>query len=313
MTVNPPPVVSHIEHQLAQRRYFVPQTSDLSLIGAYSFTVGAELSHYEDHTKATNTTVQESFTFTVFFEPCEVLSIDQVSIPTLAYTIGAGQLTSPQYSFAQVPACGYPFQIDVIDLPPFATQGTSANDFTVPFTEQLSLHGLYPVQVIYTVEHPTDHTKTDTVVVTSDFTFEIDMIDPCFNSMIDVFTIADFERRVKQVKIGRTLNQVKDVVSSTYGTQDGLKYCGPRTIEITSDPSIYSDFLTYDQTRRFVTVEALEDFLIGNHTIEARVSLDNYPMVTNTTTFNVTIKECFPNNYIAPEIEPVSIQVGDDG
>ena len=60
-------------------------------------------------------------------------------------------------------------------------------------------------------------------------------------------------------------------------------------------------------------MEALEDFLIGNHTIEARVSLDNYPMVSQTTTFNVTIKECFPNNYIAPEIEPVSIQVGDDG
>ena len=142
------------------------------------------------------------------------------------------------------------------------------------------------------MEHPSDHTKTDTVVVTSDFTFEIDMVDPCYNSMFDVFTIADFERSVKQVKIDRTLDEVKDVVSSTYGTQDGLTYCGPRTIEITSDTSIYSDFLTYDQTSRFVTVEALEDFMIGNHTIEALVSLDNYPMVAQTTTFNVEITNC---------------------
>ena len=43
--------------------------------------------------------------------------------------------------------------------------------------------------------------------------------------------------------------------------------------------------MTFDQPTRRVTVEALEDFMIGSYRIEARVSLDNYPMVQKTMTF----------------------------
>ena len=67
------------------------------------------------------------------------------------------------------------------------------------------------------MEHPTDYTKTDTVVVTSDFTYEIDMIDPCYDSIFDDFSIANIDRSVKQDKIDRVLEEVPDSVSKTYG------------------------------------------------------------------------------------------------
>ena len=76
------------------------------------------------------------------------------------------------------------------------------------------------------------------------------------------------------------LEDVADIVSKTYGNQDGLTYCGPRIFELTTGPtSLYSSFLTLDQASNVLTVQTDDDNDIGVHHIDARVSLVNYPGV----------------------------------
>ena len=61
-----------------------------------------------------------------------------------------------------------------------------------------------------------------------------------------------------------------------------------------------------------VTSNATGTTLTANATLV--IDLEQYPLSTPATfALNITYRECFPDNFIRPEVEPVSIQVGDDG
>ena len=80
----------------------------------------------------------------------------------------------------------------------------------------------------------------------NEYVFQIEMIDPCFASVMDPLIIDDMQRAVKQASISQSLADVADDVSKTFGNQDGLSYCGPRIIELTTDSALYSTFLSFD-------------------------------------------------------------------
>ena len=55
----------------------------------------------------------------------------------------------------------------------------------MPKTEELGYHGLYEVTVRAEFEQPSDYTQSVMVPVFNEYTFEIEMIDPCFASTMD--------------------------------------------------------------------------------------------------------------------------------
>ena len=107
----------------------------------------------------------------------------------------------------------------------------------------------------------------------NDYVFLIEMIDPCYASVMDPFLIIDMQRSVKQTGVTQSLLDVQDLVSKTYGNQDGLAYCGPRVFELTTDPTLYSNFLSLDQTTNVLTVQTNDDNDVGVHLIDVKVSL----------------------------------------
>ena len=73
---------------------------------------------------------------------------------------------------------------------------------------------------------------------------------------------------------------------------DGLTYCGPRLVELTTDPALYSSFLSFDQVNNVLTVQTDDDNDIGVHLIDAKVSLVNYPGIFIEVQFEVEIIYC---------------------
>ena len=47
-------------------------------------------------------------------------------------------------------------------------------------------------------EQPTDYSKSNIELVHNEYVFQIEMIDPCFTSVLDPFIIDDITRAVKQ-------------------------------------------------------------------------------------------------------------------
>ena len=110
---------------------------------------------------------------------------------------------------------------------------------------------------------------------------------------MDPLIIDDMKRAVKQSQTSQSLRDVADIVSKTYGNQDGFTYCGPRIFELTTDPtSLYSSFLTLDQASNVLNVQTDDDSDIGTHRIGARVSLVNYPGVFAEVQFTVEVIYC---------------------
>lgn len=77
-----------------------------------------------------------------------------------------------------------------------------------------------------------------------------------------------------------------------FASLDGLTYCGPRVIEITSDPTIHSAFLSLDPVSKVLTLGSNDTNDVGSYTIEVRTYLEDYPAVEATTTFTVMINYC---------------------
>ena len=73
------------------------------------------------------------------------------------------------------------------------------------------------------------------------------MIDPCEASIMGSFSIANMQRVVFEAGMSQKLLDSKDTVSATYGNKDGLTYCGPRLIELTTSPIVFQNFLSFDQ------------------------------------------------------------------
>ena len=186
------------------------------------------------------------YAMSILVEPCVMQEITTAEIGAMSYTIGDSGIVSDQYVFTQVPACAYPMPITVTGLPSFATHDATAQTFAIAKTEDLSLHGVYDVAIRAEVLQPTDHTKTEFLTLSRDYTFQIEMVDPCFASSFELFVISDIQYSVMLPQHSHSVAQVSDLASLKYGNLDGLTYCGLRVIELSTDPAAYSSFLSLD-------------------------------------------------------------------
>lgn len=145
--------------------------------------------------------------------------------------------------------------------------------------------GTYSVTIEAQVTHFTDYTMTTTTTVTKQVSFNINMIDPCLSTVLQSLTISDMTRSVMQVGLDQTVYETTDSVSSTLGDATGLTYCGSRTIEIVTDPTTYSGFLSFDPATGIINLQTDDDSNINSYSIDARIYLDDYNSVEAFTTF----------------------------
>ena len=103
--------------------------------------------------------------------------------------------------------------------------------------------------------------------------FDIIMIDPCFDSVLNPLEIKDMERSVMQPGVIQQVFPSKDSVSEMYGTKDGFDYCGPRKIEMVGDPSAYNSYLGFDPLTNIITVMTNDSKDVGVHDLFMRVYL----------------------------------------
>ena len=176
-------------HSVFTRTFSVPQTFDLSLIGAYQVSIKADLEVPDDNTLTTYSLITVEQTFTIFVEPCVVTDYQStLTVASLSYFIRDVSLTDGPYAYEQIPACGYPETITVTNLPAFAQHNTATQDFTIPQTNDLTLIGQYTVTLRSEISVPTDYTKTSFNTLFVEYTFPIYM-EPCqISSFTDSLT-----------------------------------------------------------------------------------------------------------------------------
>ena len=82
-----------------------------------------------------------------------------------------------------------------------------------------------------------------------------------------------------------------------------MTYCGSRVIELTSDPLVYQNFLSFDPLTGTISVATTDPNDVGTYTLEARIYLQDYPAVEAFTTFTVTIGHCMVTNMSPVPVE----------
>ena len=115
----------------------------------------------------------------------------------MVYTIGdVGGALSSAYSFAEEPQCNYPQTVTVTGEQPFFQHNGGDQTFEVFETEDLSIEGVYSVTVRSEVEFWADYTMTSKVTVSDEFTFTIEMVNPCHSTVLEPMTINDMTQFV---------------------------------------------------------------------------------------------------------------------
>lgn len=79
----------------------------------------------------------------------------------------------------QEPACGYQVGVEMVsDMPEFLIYDTEREDFTI-FSDNISHQSKASYFVKGSVEVPTDMSNTQTVTVSTDVKFELEMVADC--------------------------------------------------------------------------------------------------------------------------------------
>lgn len=132
-TVTVTDLPAFMTHETGSATFTVPSTTDLSLVGTYTFTVRSEISVPVDYTMAPEVILFEEEVVTVIIDPCFVATyFDSITITEITYNIGDPTLTDGPYEFSESPVCNYPEVVTVTGLPPFATHNEGTADFTIP-------------------------------------------------------------------------------------------------------------------------------------------------------------------------------------
>ena len=133
-------VSSFMTHDKTNQDFTIKETTDLRLIGEYTFTLRSEISVPKDHSKTAYIPFVVEYDIQVFIEPCVVDSYeDTLTADLIEYSIGSAALVhvSP-YEFTQFPNCGYQETLSLKNLPALVTHNQKAKDFTVPKNADLS-------------------------------------------------------------------------------------------------------------------------------------------------------------------------------
>ena len=285
---------SFVEHNTQSSDFTIAKNDDLNIIGAYTVTIRSEIQKPDDHLKTTFTSLFAEYDFEIHIQACIITAYElQDAIPNLEYTIGDPGFESTSYLFRETPECSYPESVTLTDLPFFLQHQQKQKNILIAQTDDLSLDGSYTVTLRSEIQVPDDHTLASYTTWAQEFSFTIVVIDPCKASSLGDFAVEDMSRSVKQTPNSQALVKPTDTVSLNYGSQDGYAYCGRRVFEITTQPSsIYSNFLSLDQSRSTLTYGTNQQSDAGIYELEMRVYLLDYPNVEIRKKFQVEIVVC---------------------
>lgn len=102
-----------------------------------------------------------SYDFVVIVNPCTITNVVRSSsVEDIEITVNDPEYISGPYQFDQQPACGYQVDLVVLDMPSFMTHDPAFSEFKVQTSDANDV-GIYTVRVRYTIQVPTDATKTD--------------------------------------------------------------------------------------------------------------------------------------------------------
>ena len=168
-------------------------------------------------------------------------------------------MTSFNYGFEQVNACGYQETYEVTNLPSFVTHNTVAKDFTV-FTDNLEHVGSHTVTVVSTIQVPTDFTQATMNPISAQTEFVINVVATCDATMFVEWSLQDssFAANVKGEEVSGSIGPVKDAVSQIKGNADGVSFCGKRLYRIIDEQTVTS-FFSIDPTAETFTLSPTLD------------------------------------------------------
>ena len=148
-------------YDLANRRFTVPELTDLSLVGIYTFILRSEISVPDDHTMSRETLMSQEEEITVMVNPCQVTDYSLTSaIASIEYEVGSPGLTDGYYVFDESPACNYQETVTVTNLPDFMSHDEMNSEFTISQVNDLSKIGSYIITVKSEIQIPTDANRS---------------------------------------------------------------------------------------------------------------------------------------------------------
>ena len=170
---------SFAQHNKETKDFTIARTNDLGLIGEYTVTLRSEIQIPDDHTGATFSQKMVQYDFIIQVEECtvEAFKKDKV-IELISYHINSPALKSQVYSFVETPACQYPQNVIINNLPSFVTHNADTRDFTIPQIGDHSILGQYIVTLRSEISIPDDFTMTTYTTLYDEYDFVIN-IEPC--------------------------------------------------------------------------------------------------------------------------------------
>ena len=91
----------------------------------------------------------------------------------------------------------------------------------------------------------------------------------------------------------QSFEEVQDSESKDSGDNSGLTFCGSRVYSIIGSPP----YIQFDPESREITLSTQNKVDIGQFEIELQVQLEDFPEVTKTTKFQVTVNPCIITEY----------------
>ena len=151
----------------------------------YSVTLVIYLAGYRN--------VQRTATFTVSIHICT----QKVVISKMTYRIGNPTQKGGNYEYFIDDSCkNYAQTIALTGLPGFVTHNEESQDFTIDYTEDVTLAGIYEVTISSVILIPDFPVQTTFTAVTHNYDFIIDVQDPCVLTFLDLVTVHPMHRFV---------------------------------------------------------------------------------------------------------------------
>ena len=136
----------------------------------------------------------------------------------MVYTIGdVGGALSSAYSFAEDTQCNYPQTVTVTGEHPLFKHNADDQTFEVFETQDLALEGVFTVTVQSEIEFWADYTMTSTINIFEEFTFTIEMVNPCHSTILEPMTVNDMTQFVSDPEMSTVVVNSQDSISQTLG------------------------------------------------------------------------------------------------
>ena len=129
--------------------------------------------------------------------------------------------------------------------------------------------------------------------IMSRISFEIEVLNPCIDSVLDDFTIPNMVTSVQATESTKDLSIYipKDSVSKIKGDKIGLTFCGQKQFRITSYG--HEKFLSYNELNQTLILYSTDDKDVSETKVTIEAFFVDYPdLETKFTTFTVTVTTC---------------------